>query len=258
MVTLTKTHFSWALGLTTGLSILTAMGCVPQGNSVEEVVTSSAIDERSLGARFQNGGQNIEFRVFSAHATRIELWLYAQADGPVVTTRVLGSDPNSGVWSTTLSTSNLQSQHGLTPPYFYGYRAWGPNWPYDANWTPGTGAGFIADVDSAGHRFNPNKLLLDPYAREMSHDPVQPLNTDATLFATGPSYRNLDSGPVAPKGILTTANTDDVGPRPTRALIDDVIYEVHVRGLTMNPQNPKTPKPQNPSSLMPFIQSCLI
>ena len=55
---------------------------------------------------------------------------------------------------------------------YYGYRAWGPNWPYNASWTKGSAAGFISDVDASGNRFNPNKLLLDPYALELSHDPI--------------------------------------------------------------------------------------
>jgi isoamylase len=88
---------------------------------------------------------------------------------------------------------------------YYGYRAWGPNWPYDAAWTKGSTAGFLSDVDASGNRFNPNKLLLDPYARELSHDPITPENPSGTVYASGPLYRALDSGLVAPKGILAVA-----------------------------------------------------
>ena len=42
---------------------------------------------------------------------------------------------------------------------YYGYRAWGPNWPFSSSWTKGSSAGFISDVDAQGNRFNPNKLL---------------------------------------------------------------------------------------------------
>ena len=45
-------------------------------------------------------------------------------------------------------------------------RAW------DAAWQPGSDAGFVARVTADGDRMNPNKLLIDPYAREISHDPI--------------------------------------------------------------------------------------
>jgi glycogen operon protein len=117
---------------------------------------------------------------------------------------------------------------------YYGYRAWGPNWPYNSSWTKGSTAGFIADVDSAGNRFNPNKLLLDPYALESSHDPQTPTQREGKFYASGPQYRALDSGLIAPKGIALKPDTTGVGTKPTRAFKDDIIYEVHVRGLTMN------------------------
>jgi isoamylase len=77
---------------------------------------------------------------------------------------------------------------------YYGYRAWGPNWPFSNSWTKGSSAGFISDVDAQGNRFNPNKLLIDPYAHEISHDPVNATWTDGTVYASGASYRNVDSG----------------------------------------------------------------
>ena len=57
---------------------------------------------------------------------------------------------------------------------YYGYRVWGPNWPYDPAWTPGSLAGWITDVDGDGNRMNPNKVVFDPYAEELSHDPTSP------------------------------------------------------------------------------------
>jgi isoamylase len=57
-------------------------------------------------------------------------------------------------------------------------------------------------VDAQGNRFNPNKLLIDPYAHEISHDPVNAIWGDFTVYASGASYRNVDSGNVAPKIIL--------------------------------------------------------
>ncbi|MGH3658158.1 MAG: alpha-amylase family glycosyl hydrolase, partial [Micromonosporaceae bacterium] len=102
------------------------------------------------------------------------------------------------------------------------------------SWTKGSSTGFVADVDAAGNRFNPNKLLLDPYAREVSHDPRRPGMTDETIYASGPSHRTVDSGPQAPKGLVLPAGSGSVGTKPSRPLKDDVLYEVHVRGLTRN------------------------
>jgi len=54
-------------------------------------------------------------------------------------------------------------------------------------------AGFISDIDAQGNRFNPNKLLSDPYAKELSHDNLTPQWNDGTIYASGQSYRNIDS-----------------------------------------------------------------
>ncbi len=68
----------------------------------------------------------------------------------------------------------------------------------------------------------------------MSHDPTTPTNTNGTIYASGASYRNIDSASLAPKGIVLAGDTQSTGTKPTRALKDDVVYEAHVRGLTMN------------------------
>jgi isoamylase len=123
---------------------------------------------------------------------------------------------------------------GLGETIYYGYRAWGPNWPHDSKWTKGSAAGFKSDVDAAGNRFNPNKLLFDPYAVEMSHDPIAAGSTDGSVYGTGPVHRAKDSGRVAPKAILLRSDHGSIGTRPARPLKDEIIYEVQVRGLTMN------------------------
>src|SRR5208283_4816364 len=55
-----------------------------------------------------------------------------------------------------------------------------------------------------------------------------------TVYASGASYRNTDSGNMAPKSILWVPVSQSIGAKPTRAQKDDVIYEVNVRGLTKN------------------------
>ena len=188
----------------------------------------------ALGATEDPAHASITFRVFSAHATRVELSLFARTDDVAAALRVpLVQVAATGVWATTLPRDVLVAS-GITSTVFYGYRAWGPNWPWVDGWTPGSALGFVADVDAAGNRFDPNKLLIDPYAREITHDPVTLASTDGAAYRTGPTSRARDSGPVAPKSIVVDDGIDEpVGDRPTRPLRDEVVYEVHLRGFTM-------------------------
>ncbi|MFY0582713.1 alpha-amylase family glycosyl hydrolase [Cystobacter fuscus] len=186
----------------------------------------------TLGAQYDATQSNITFSVYSSRATRIEVFVYNAAQGEQEKARyTLTKNTTTNVWSTTVAVSALRSA-GVAGTVYYGYRAWGPNWPYSASWTKGSSTGFVSDVDAQGNRFNPNKLLVDPYALEISHDPTNPSNTDGTLYASGPTHRAKDSGTKAPKGIVLAPDTTTFGTKPTRALKDDIIYEVHVRGLT--------------------------
>lgn len=182
------------------------------------------------GARFSADRSSVEFRVLAPHATHLELWVYRQATqgAPLATLSMTAS--TDGTFWTVLSLAPLLAQ-GLSTVY-YGYRAWGPNWTYDAAWHPGSGAGFLADVDQQGNRFNPNKLLLDPYALEVSHDPLTPGAVDLTVYQSGATSRLVDTGPLAPKGIVIDVLAPDFGTKPTRAFKDEIVYEVHLRGLS--------------------------
>ncbi len=193
----------------------------------------AAINSMNLGAKYDGTQANISFKIYSSQATRIELSVYANAYGSQEVAKYVLTKDASNVWSTNAVVSALQAL-GVTGPVYYGYRAWGPNWPYSTSWTKGSNVGFISDVDAAGNRFNPNKLLTDPYALEISHDPTNASNADGTFFATGATYRNIDSGAKASKGIVLASDTQSIGTKPTRAQKDDIVYEVHVRGLTMN------------------------
>ncbi|MEV6590825.1 isoamylase [Streptomyces acidicola] len=188
-----------------------------------------------LGARYDASGTSVAFRIYSSRATRVDLYLYRAATGTQEAAALqLTKDAATHVWSVTVPVTTLQQQYGITGPVYYGYRAWGPNWPYNAAWTKGSSAGFVADVDGAGNRFNPNKLLTDPYALELSHDPLTSGGPSRSVYGTGPSYRAVDNGSQASKGIVLAADATSTGSKPTRALKDDIVYEVHVRGLTKN------------------------
>jgi isoamylase len=189
------------------------------------------INANNLGARYDTAAASVTFRIYSSRASRIDLELYAVSYGaPEAAGYTLTKDAHD-IWSVTVPVAVLRTA-GIADTIYYGYRAWGPNWPFVAEWTKGSPAGFISDVDAAGNRFNPNKLLFDPYAREISHDPVNANNPDGSVFASGSNNRALDSGPKAPKGIVLVTDDSSIGTKPTRAQKDDIIYEVHVRGLT--------------------------
>ena len=125
------------------------------------VLLSGLIQAQTLGATIKNGG--VEFAIYSENATRIELWLFSDPNSGTPSKTVAMTRGSGNVWSTFVAGAGVGT--------YYGYRAWGPNWPYNTTWQPGTSIGFISDVDANGNRYNPNKLLLDPYARAISHDP---------------------------------------------------------------------------------------
>lgn len=176
----------------------------------------------------------IHLTVRSERATRVDVYVFdAPTGAPALLSRTLTREPGSDRWTVSIPRDEIEAA-GVTGTIYYGLRAWGPNWPFDPAWAPGSNAGFVADVDGEGNRFNPNKLLIDPYARELSHDPTTPENASGSVYRTGPDHRDKDSALLAPKGIWVDDTKLDVGPRPTRPLRDDIIYEVHVRGFTMN------------------------
>lgn len=197
--------------------------------------TGPVVVDGPLGARRE--GSEVVFRVASAAAERIEVWLYAEPLGAEAALR-LPLTPRDGVFAGAVAAAELDAL-GLDP-LFYGLRAWGPNWPWDPAWAPGTEVGFLADVDGDGNRFDPNKLLIDPFTRELSHDPITEAHTDWGAYTTG-DRRAEDTGPVAPKGILIPDEPVDTGARPDRPLRDLVVYEVHVEALSK--LDPEVPEP---------------
>ncbi len=189
-------------------------------------VDSTASGTDSTGVA-PSGAWDVE--VFSGAATRVELWIFVGPHDGTPALIVPLDDDGSGNWSTSVPEQDLRDEGVET--IYYGFRAWGPNWPYDPSWEPGSSAGFVADVDGEGNRFNPNKLLIDPYARELSHDPQSVEQGGYDVYASGPEHRLLDSAARAPKSIALT-DPPPLPAGPERSFADDVVYEVHVRGLT--------------------------
>jgi isoamylase len=200
---------------------------------------STAVSPPRLGGAWAPGGEALVFRVASTRATRVEVAIFAAPLGEAERLRVvLTPEADTPVFAARVTRAEL-ARAGVDvaggDPVYYGYRVWGPNWTWDPGWTPGSELGFVARVDGDGNRMDPNKLLLDPYAREMSHDPTTIGHDDGRIYRTDEEWRAVDSGPWAPKGIVLSEEPDGdggVGPRPTGPLRDDVVYEVHLRGLT--------------------------
>ena len=157
-----------------------------------------------LGASFDGAGVN--FAVFSANAAQMDLCLF-DAAGRIEVARVPLPGHSGDIW------------HGYLPDarpgLLYGLRAHGP-------WRP-----------DRGHRFNPHKLLLDPWAREIvgSFDPRGP-HQAADAEHPG-SLDTRDNGRVALKARVVHDTFDWQGDRPPATpLASSVIYEMHVRGFT--------------------------
>ncbi|HVR99408.1 MAG TPA: alpha-amylase family glycosyl hydrolase, partial [Thermoanaerobaculia bacterium] len=192
-----------------------------------------AAAQTQLGATLVTGG--VQFAVFSQNATRIEVWIFSSPTASTPTARhtLTKTDTTNHIWTVTVS--------GLGAGTLYGYRAWGPNWPYNASWTAGSSTGFLSHVDSNGHRFNPNKLLTDPYAKAVTGEPQRVLSGSEYHYSTAilggtDTYGFVDSAGAMPKSIVINDDsfdwTGDV--RPGVDMKDSIVYEVHLRGFTAN------------------------
>ena len=171
-------------------------------------------DPYPLGATWD--GEGVNFALFSENATRVELCLF-DAKGRRELERVALPEKTDLIW------------HGYLPDarpgQLYGYRVHGPYQP------------------EAGHRFNPNKLLIDPYARALSGELRW---SDAHFgYRVGHSRADLsfdrrNSAHGMPKcRVVDPAFTWADDRRPETPWHATVIYELHVRGFTM--QHPDIP-----------------
>jgi isoamylase len=169
-----------------------------------------------LGATWDGAGVN--FALFSETAEKVELCLFDSADDTQETHRIVLPEQSDQVWHAYLP--------DIQPEQLYGYRVYGPYKPAE------------------GHRFNPNKVVLDPYAKAIGRD----LRWADELFA----YKIGD-----PKADLSLDERDNAAWAPLAAVIDPaftwgddrpprtpwhktLIYELHVKGFTkLHPEVPE-------------------
>jgi glycogen operon protein len=169
-----------------------------------------------LGATWDGTGVN--FALFSENATSVELCLFDSPDDLHESECIKLVEQTDDVWHVYIPY--------LKPRQCYGYRVYGPYEP------------------EQGYRFNPNKLLVDPYAKAISG----PIKWNDAMFgyiigdpAGDLSFDERDSAPYMPRCIVV----DDAFPwgddrRLETPLHKSVIYELHVRGFTM--QHPDVPE----------------
>ena len=223
--------------------LLTALvvGCTSEGISLYDTAPVAPQLTRGDVEAMEHMGPvltetGVNFATYSENATRIELLLFDDPEAPTPAQRfpmepVVAGSP---VWSLYVEGIGL-GQH-------YGYVAWGPNWPYDPEWIPGTIDGFVADVDSDGNRFNPNKLLIDPWARALHRDH----DWSRGSTASGPA-RTQSTWGAAAKSVVVESTYEWSGAesswRAARSANDlpghdwheMVVYEVHPKGFTADP-----------------------
>jgi len=155
-------------------------------------------------------GEGCNFALFSDHAERVDLCLF-DPDGEREIARITLPEYTDQVWHGYVP--------GIRPGQLYGYRVFGPYEP------------------KRGHRFNPHKLLVDPYARQLSG----PLKWNRANLGYAPASRRgdqtmsrEDNARFMPKGIVTAAPVGEIDEdRPDFPRSDAIIYEMHARGLTM-------------------------
>jgi len=154
------------------------------------------------------------FVVHARHATAVELCLFDAADPSREIARHAMRRGERDLWRVHL--------RGARPGLLYGYRAHGPWMPENAL------------------RYNPNKLLLDPYARALVGVPNGHLSQ---VGSEGPEVGNgaLDSAPFTPKSVVVDGDFDWGDDRPPAIpWRDTVLYELHVKGFTrLHPRVPK-------------------
>ncbi len=168
--------------------------------SVPAVTALPSPDPFRLGVHPVDGGVTVA--VFAAHATGVDLCLFDDAD---TERRVSLNGPDHGVW------------HGfveeIVPGQRYGFRASGP-------W-----------ATKRGHRYNPAKLLIDPYGRGLDGLVSQTTAPGASVLDS--NRDGTDSAPFMPRSVVMPDHDGPLPtPKPRTPWRDTVLYEAHVKGFT--------------------------
>jgi isoamylase len=169
-----------------------------------------------LGATWD--GEGINFALFADKAHRVELCLFDSTESTIESDKIEIIERSHQVWHVYVPE--------LLPGQLYGYRVHGPFEPQN------------------GHRFNPNKVLIDPYAKAIAgtikwHDSMfgyEMGHPDADL-----SFSPIDSAPYIPKSVVIDPDFNWEGDTQLKyPYYKSIIYETHVKGFTrLHPDIPK-------------------
>ena len=169
-----------------------------------------------LGATWDGNGVN--FALYADNATGVELCLYDANESGKETAKIELTERTHQIWHVYLPEAK--------PGQLYGYRVHGPYEPQN------------------GHRFNPFKLLIDPYAKAIAgtiewHDSL----FGYIMGVPDPdlTFNRIDSAPYVPKSVVIDPNFDWEGDKsPKTSYHKSIIYETHVKGFTK--QHPEIPE----------------
>ena len=161
-----------------------------------------------LGATIKNDG--INFALYANKATKVEICLFNNVDDEAEYTRIEMQEKTHQIWHAFIP--------NLKPGQLYGYRVHGAYDPEN------------------GQRFNPNKLLIDPYAKAIAG----PIKWHNSLFGYEVgneigdlSFSEVDSAPYLPKSVVINPRFDwENDKSPDIPYTETIIYETHVRGFT--------------------------
>ena len=169
-----------------------------------------------LGATWD--GKGVNFALFAENANGVDLCLFDNTSQDVESVKIRMTERTHQVWHAYLP--------DVKPGQLYGYRVYGPYEPHN------------------GHRFNPHKLLIDPYAKAISgtiewHDAMFGYEIGGAKEDLAPS--GVDSAPYIPKSVVVDAAFDWEGDvMPKIPYHQTIIYETHVKGFTqLHPDIPK-------------------
>jgi isoamylase len=187
---------------------------------ISEVSESADIRAGSplpLGTQERGGGGN--FAIFSRHASRIRLELFDHPED-ATPARIINLDSarnrTGDVWHVWVE--------GIAPGQLYAYRVGGPYKPTE------------------GHRFNFNKLLIDPFATAISRLPLWDFESARGYDPLAPeqdlALSKLDNSRSMPKCVFVNESFEWAGDQPLRhPWSKTVIYETHVRGFSIHPRS---------------------
>ena len=159
-----------------------------------------------LGATFD--GEGVNFALFSEHATKVTLCLFDDDGNEALNIDL--PEREGFVWYGYFS--------GIRPGQRYGYRVHGPYRP------------------DQGHRFNPHKLLIDPYAKKLTGHPVwdpSVFGYDTTALAKDLSFDTRNSANFVPRSVVIDPSFNwGTDSPPNIPMSDTIFYEAHVAGMT--------------------------